>query len=131
VSAEPDAVRQARDAALGMAVGVVPLAGVAGLLGALTSDYGAWLRWLLAPVLVGLMGLATLCFALLVADRVGRRFLRMHPMPVGRAVLVGASILAGLVLVAALPATWPVIIGLGVVCCALGAAVVAGAALDL
>jgi hypothetical protein len=131
VSGEPDAVRQARDAALGMAVAVVPLAGLAGLLGALTSDYGTWLRWLLAPVLVGLMGLATLCFALLVADRVARRFLRMHPSPVGRVALVGASLVAGLVLVAGTPMTWPVIIGLAVVCGALGTAVVIGAALDL
>jgi hypothetical protein len=38
---------------------------------------------------------------------------------------------AGLLLVAGLPATWPILIGFGVVCLVLGAGVVAGAALDL
>jgi hypothetical protein len=100
-------------------------------MGALTADFGLWLRWLLGPALAALLLLLTLCFALLAADRVFRRFLRVHASPVGRLVLIGGSLVAGLLLVAGLPATWPVVIGFGVVCLVLGALVVAGAALDL
>lgn len=128
---EADAVRQARDAALWLGVALAPLAGVALLMGALTADFGLWLRWLLGPALAALLLLLTLCFALLAADRVFRRFLRVHASPVGRLVLIGGSLVAGLLLVAGLPATWPVVIGFGVVCLVLGALVVAGAALDL
>jgi hypothetical protein len=128
---EADAVRQARDGAIGLAVGIAPLAAVAALLGALTSDFGLWFHWLLGPALVGLLLLSTGCFALLAADRVFRRFLRVHASPVGRVALVCGSLAAGLVLVAGLPATWPVVLGLGVVCLVLGTLVVAGAALDL
>jgi hypothetical protein len=124
-------VRQARDGAIGLAIGIVPLAAVTALLGALTSDFGLWLHWLLGPVLVGLLLLSTLCFALLAADRMFRRFLRVHASPVGRIALVCASIAAGLALVAGLPATWPVVLGFTVVCLLLGTVVVVGAALDL
>jgi hypothetical protein len=130
-SGEADAVRQARDAALWLGVALAPLAGVTLLMGALTADFGLWLRWLLGPALAALLLLLTLCFALLAADRVFRRFLRVHASPVGRLVLIGGSLVAGLLLVAGLPATWPVVIGFGVVCLVLGALVVAGAALDL
>jgi hypothetical protein len=128
---EADAVRQARDAAVVLAVAIAPLGALAGLLGALTSDFAAWLRWLLGPAVVGLMLLATLCFALLVADRAFRRFLRLHPSPVGRLALAGGSVALGLLLVAGLPGTWPVLLGFAAVCLVLGALVAAGAALDL
>jgi hypothetical protein len=128
---EADAVRQARDGAIALAIGIVPVAAVAAVLGALTSDFALWLQWLLGPALVGLLLLTTLCFALLAADRVFRRFLRVHASPVGRIALVCGSIAVGLVLVAGLPATWPVVLGFGFVCLILGTVVVVGATLDL
>jgi hypothetical protein len=128
---EADAVRQARDGAIWLGMAIVPLIGLVALLGALTSDFGVWFHWLLGPALVGLLLLSTLCFALLAADRVFRRFLRLHASPVGRVALIGGSLIAGLVLVAALPAAWPVVLGFGAVCLVLGIAVVIGAALDL
>ena len=124
-------MRQARDAAVVLGVAIVPLTAVAGLLGALTSEFGLWLRWLLGPAVVGVMLLATLCFALLAADRAFRRFLRMHASPVGRLSLVAGSLALGLLLVAGLPGTWPVLVGFAAVCLVLGALVAAGAALDL
>ena len=67
-SGEADAVRQARDAALWLGVALAPLAGVALLMGALTADFGLWLRWLLGPALAALLLLLTLCFALLAVN---------------------------------------------------------------
>ena len=75
--------------------------------------------------------LTTLCFALLAADRLARRVLRVHAFPVGRGMLLVAALFLGVVLVVGLPATWPVLIGFGAACLVLAALVLLGAVLDL
>jgi hypothetical protein len=88
-------------------------------------------RWLLGPVVVGLLVVACAAMALLVADRVSRRALALRPHAVGRTAMVLGGLVIGVVLIALLPATWPVIIGFAVVCAVLLAVVVAGAAIDM
>jgi hypothetical protein len=131
VSREQDAVRETRDGAVILAAVLLPVALVALVLGRATADTGFWLRWLLGPVVVALLVVACASMALLVADRVSRRALSLRPHAVGRAVTVLAGLVIGIVLVALLPATWPVIIGFAVVCAVLLGVVIAGAALDM
>ena len=128
---EHDAVRQTRDCAVLLGAASVPLAVVAIALGQATSDREFWLRWLLAPVLVGVLVLATAAMAVLLADRVTRRAFSLRPRAIGRLPTIAIGLLAGLVLVAGLPATLPVLIGFAIVCALLLAVVLAGAALDL
>lgn len=131
MSREQDAVREARDGAVILAAALVPVGLVALVLGRATADTGLWLRWLLGPVVVALLVVATASMALLVADRVSRRALSLRPHAIGRTTTVLGGLVIGLVLVALLPSTWPVIIGFAVVCAVLLAVVVAGAALDM
>ncbi len=128
---EHDAVRQTRDCAAGLAAAAVPLALVALALGQATADIGFWLRWLLAPVLTAVLVLATAAMAVLLADRVARRAFSLRPRAIGRLPTIVVALLAGLVLVAGLPATLPVLIGFAIVCTLLLAVILAGAALDL
>ena len=65
--------------------------------------------------------------ALLLIDRASHRMLRTRPHAIGRWPLIGASLLAGLVLVAGTPTTWPIVIGFAIVCLMLGSVIVVGA----
>jgi hypothetical protein len=129
--AEHDAVREARDA-LVIVAAVAPVAiAVAALLAVAAGDFEAWMRWLVAPLLVAGLLLGTLGSALLLADRVGRRFLKARPYTVGRFRLIAIALGAALLLVAGLPTTWPVVIGFAIVCALLGGLILVGAALDM
>ncbi|HUZ84809.1 MAG TPA: hypothetical protein VMU66_08945, partial [Gaiellales bacterium] len=91
-------------------------------------DYRGWLTWMIGPPLVAVMLLTCLGCALLIADRLAHRFLAARPYPVHRLPLMAASLLAGCLLVAGIPATWPVVIGFALVCAVLVALVLLGAA---
>ena len=131
MSREQDAVREARDGAVILALAVLPAALLTLVLGQATADTGFWVRWLLGPVAVALLVVACASMALLVADRVSRRALSLRPHAVGRMATVLGGLVIGIVLIALLPASWPVIIGFAVVCAVLLAVVIAGAALDM
>jgi hypothetical protein len=128
---EHDAVREARDA-LVIVAAVAPVAvAVAGLAAVAAGDFSGWLRWLVAPLVVAGLLLGTLGSALLLADRVGRRYLRARPHTIGRFRLLAVAIGVAILLVAGLPTTWPVVIGFTLVCALLGGVILLGAALDL
>ncbi len=129
--AEHDAVREARDA-LVIVAAVAPVAiAVAALLAVAAGDFEAWMRWLVAPFLVAGLLLGTLGSALLLADRLGRRFLKARPYTIGRFRLIAIALGVALLLVAGLPTTWPVVIGFAIVCAVLGGVILVGAALDM
>ena len=129
--AEHDAVREARDA-LVIVAAVVPVAvAVAALLAVAAGDFEAWMRWLVAPLLVAGLLLGTLGSALLLADRLGRRFLKARPYTIGRFRLIAVALGVAILLVAGLPTTWPVVIGFAIVCALLGDVILLGAALDM
>ena len=131
MSHEQDAVREARDGAVILAAVLLPVALLALVLGRATADTGFWVRWLLGPVVVALLVVACAAMALLVSDRVSRRALSLRPHAVGRTATVIGGLVIGIVLIALLPTSWPVIIGFAVVCAVLLAVVIAGAALDM
>ena len=129
--AEHDAVREARDA-LVIVAAVAPVAiAVAALLAVAAGDFEAWMRWLVAPLLVAGLLLGTLGSALLLADRLGRRFLKTRPYTIGRFRLIAIALVVAILLVAGLPTTWPVVIGFAIVCALLGGVILLGAALDM
>ena len=129
--AEHDAVREARDA-LVIVAAVAPVAiAVATLLAVAAGDFEAWMRWLVAPLLVAGLLLGTLGSALLLADRLGRRFLKARPYTIGRFRLIAVALGVAILLVAGLPTTWPVVIGFAIVCALLGGVILLGAALDM
>ena len=129
--AEHDAVREARDA-LVIVAAVAPVAiAVAALLAVAAGDFEAWMRWLVAPLLVAGLLLGTLGSALLLADRLGRRFLKARPYTIGRFRLIAVALGVAILLVAGLPTTWPVVIGFAIVCALLGGVILLGAALDM
>jgi len=129
--AEHDAVREARDA-LVIVAAVAPVAiAVAALLAVAAGDFEAWIRWLVAPLLVAGLLLGTLGSALLLADRLGRRFLKARPYTIGRFRLIAVALGVAILLVAGLPTTWPVVIGFAIVCALLGGVILLGAALDM
>jgi hypothetical protein len=128
---EHDAVREARDALVIVAAVAPVAAAVSGLAAVAAGDLTAWVRWLVGPLVVAVLLLGTLGSSLLLADRVGSRFLRARPHAVGRGRLIAVALGAGILLVAGLPTTWPVVIGFALVCAILGALIVLGAALDL
>ena len=129
--AEHDAVREARDA-LVIVAAVAPVAiAVAALLAVAAGDFEAWIRWLVAPLLVAGLLLGTLGSALLLADRLGRRFLKTRPYTIGRFRLIAIALGVAILLVAGLPTTWPVVIGFAIVCALLGGVILLGAALDM
>ena len=129
--AEHDAVREARDA-LVIVAAVAPVAiAVAALLAVAAGDFEAWMRWLVAPLLVAGLLLGTLGSALLLADRLGRRFLKTRPYTIGRFRLIAVALGVAILLVAGLPTTWPIVIGFAIVCALLGGVILLGAALDM
>jgi hypothetical protein len=128
---EHDAVREARDALVIVGAAAPVAAAVAGLAAVAAGDLAGWLRWLVGPLVVAVLLLGTLGSALLLADRVGRRFLRARPYTIGRYRLIAIAVGAAILLVAGLPMTWPVVIGFGLVCALLGGLILLGAALDL
>ena len=69
--------------------------------------------------------------ALLAADRLARRWWNVRPYPVRRVQLIPASLGVGLLLIAGLPTTQPIVIGFVGVALVLGLLVAAGAAFDL
>lgn len=81
---EHDAVREARDALVIVAAAAPVAAAVAVLAAVAAGDVEGWLRWLVGPLVVATLLLGTLGSALLLADRVGRRFLRARPYTIGR-----------------------------------------------
>jgi hypothetical protein len=128
---ENDAVREARDALVVVIAAAPVVAVVALLLGAGLGGYTGWQRWLTGSVVVAGMLLATLASALLLVDRAGGRILKMHPHPVNRLPLIGIALVIGLLLVAGIPTTWPIVIGFAVVCLLLGAVIMTGALLNM
>jgi hypothetical protein len=126
-----DAVREARDA-LVIVAAATPVAAVVGvLLGTGVGGYLEWERWLAGSVLVAALLLGTLASALLLVDRAGSRFLKTRPHPINRLSLIAGALVAGLLLVAGIPTTWPIVIGFGLVCLILGGVIVLGAVFDL
>jgi hypothetical protein len=128
---EHDAVREARDALVIVGAAAPVAAAIAGLAAVAAGDLAGWLRWLVGPLVVAVLMLGTLGSALLLADRVGRRFLRARPYTIGRYRLIAIAVGVAILLVAGLPTTWPVVIGFGLVCALLGGLILLGAALDL
>jgi hypothetical protein len=129
--AEHDAVREARDALVIVAAAAPIAVAVAALAAVAAGDFEAWARWLVGPPLIAGLLLGTLGSALLLADRLGRRFLKARPYTIGRFRLIAVSLGAAILLVAGLPTTWPVVIGFAIVCALLGGVILLGAALDM
>ena len=124
---EHDAVREARDALVILAA-AAPVTAVAALLaGIAAGDVLGWAQWVIGPLVVAVLLLGTLGSALLLADRVGARYLRARPHAISRLPLIAIALAAGLALVAGLPATWPIVIGFGLVCAVLAAVILIGA----
>jgi len=128
---EHDAVREARDALLVIAVVTPPLLVVAILFGVASSQLEEFLRCVGGTLLMAVVLLVCLASALLAADRVARHWWNLRPYPLRRIQLIPASLGVGLLLVAGYPTTKPVILGLVLVAVLMGALVVAAAALDL
>jgi hypothetical protein len=125
---EHDAVREARDALVILAAAVPVTAAVAVLIGLAWGDVTDWAIWMIGSVVVAVLLMGTLGSALLVADQLGARLTGTHPHAVSRMWLIGIALVAGVVLVGGLPATWPIVIGFGLVCVVLAAVVLVGAA---
>ena len=124
---EHDAVREARDALVILAA-AAPVTAVAALLaGIAAGDVLGWAQWVIGPLVVGVLLLGTLGSALLLADRVGARYLRARPHAISRLPLIAIALAIGLALVAGLPTTWPIVIGFGLVCALLAAVILIGA----
>jgi hypothetical protein len=126
---EHDAVREARDALVIVAAAAPVTAAAAVLAGIAAGDVRGVAQWVIGPLVVAVLLLGTLGSALLLADRLGSRYLRARPHAVSRLRLVAVALGAGLLLVAGLPTTWPVVIGFGLVCALLVAVILLGAAL--
>lgn len=124
---EHDAVREARDALVILAAAAPVTAAAALLFGIAAGDVLGWVRWVIGPVVVAVLLLGTLGSALLLADRAGSRYLRARPHTVGRLPLISFALVAGLALIVGLPATWPIVIGFGLVCALLAVVILIGA----
>jgi hypothetical protein len=128
---EHDAVREARDALVIIGAATPVVAAVALLVGVASGSVSGLMRWVVGTLVVAGVLLVCVASALLVADRVGRRWWNVRPYPVRRVQLVPASLGVGLLLIAGLPTTQPIIIGFAAVALVLGLLVAAGAAFDL
>jgi hypothetical protein len=128
---EHDAVREARDALVIIGSATPVVAAIALLVGIATGSISGLLRWVVGTLVVAVVLLVCIASALLVADRVGRRWWNVRPYPVRRVQLVPASLGVGLLLIAGLPTTQPILIGFAAVALVLGLLVAAGAAFDL
>jgi hypothetical protein len=124
---EHDAVREARDALVILTAAAPVTAAVAVLIGLVWGDVTDWAIWMIGSVVVAVLLLGTLGSALLLADRLGARFMGARPHAISRLWLIGIALLAGVALVGGLPATWPIVIGFGLVCAVLAAVVLLGA----
>lgn len=124
---EHDAVREARDALVILTAAAPVTAAVAVLIGLVWGDVTDWAIWMIGSVVVAVLLLGTLGSALLLADRLGARFMGARPHAVSRMWLIGIALVAGVALVGGLPATWPIVIGFGLVCAVLAAVVLLGA----
>jgi hypothetical protein len=124
---EHDAVREARDALVILTAAAPVTAAVAVLIGLVWGDVADWAIWMIGSVVVAVLLLGTLGSALLLADRLGARFMDARPHAISRIWLIGIALLAGVALVGGLPATWPIVIGFGLVCAVLAAIVLLGA----
>jgi hypothetical protein len=124
---EHDAVREARDALVILAAAAPVTAAAAVLGGIAAGDVVGWAQWVIGPLVVAVLLLGTLGSALLLADRVGARYLRARPHAISRLPLIAMALAAGLALVAGLPATWPIVIGFGLVCALLATVILIGA----
>jgi hypothetical protein len=124
---EHDAVREARDALVILTAAAPVTAAVAVLIGLVWGDVTDWAIWMIGSVVVAVLLLGTLGSALLLADRLGARFMGARPHAISRMWLIGIALLAGVALVGGLPATWPIVIGFGLVCAVLAAVVLLGA----
>ena len=125
---EHDAVREARDALVILTAAAPVTAAAAVLIGLVWGDVSDWALWMIGSVVVAVLLLGTLGSALLLADRLGARFIGARPHAVSRMRLIGIALVAGVALVGGLPATWPIVIGFGLVCAVLAAVVLGGAA---
>ncbi len=126
---EHDAVREARDA-LVIVAAAAPVAAVAAVLAGIAGgDLRGWAEWVIGPLVVAVLLLGTLGSALLVADRLGSRYMQARPVAISRLRLIAIAIGAGILLVAGLPTTWPLVIGFALVCAVLAAGILVGAAL--
>ena len=128
---EHDAVREARDALVIIGAGTPAVAAIALLAGLATGGVAGVLRWVVGTLLVAVVLLVCVASALLAADRLARRWWNVRPYPVRRVQLIPASIGVGLLLIAGLPTTQPIVIGFAAVALVLGLLVAAGAAFDL
>jgi hypothetical protein len=128
---EHDAVREARDALVVIGSLTPPLVILAALFGVATDQLDGFLRWIAGTLVMASVLLICLASALLVADRLARRWLNARPHALRTLQLIPGSLGVALLLVAGYPTTEPVIIGLTIVAVALGALVAVGAALDL
>jgi hypothetical protein len=124
---EHDAVREARDALVILAAAAPVTAAVAVLIGLVWGNVTDWAIWMIGSVVVAVLLLGTLGSALLLADRLGARFMGARPHAISRLWLIGIALVAGVALVGGLPATWPIVIGFGLVCAVLAAVVLLGA----
>jgi hypothetical protein len=124
---EHDAVREARDALVILTAATPVTAVVAVLIGLAWGDVTDWAIWMIGSVVVAVLLLGTLGSALLLADRLGARFMGARPHAISRMWLIGIALVAGVALVGGLPATWPIVIGFGLVCAVLAAVVLVGA----
>lgn len=122
-------MREARDA-LVIVAAAAPVAAVAAVLAGIAGgNLRGWAQWVIGPLVVAVLLLGTLGSALLVADRLGSRYMRARPVAVSRLRLIAIALGAGILLVAGLPTTWPVVIGFALVCALLAAGILVGAAL--
>lgn len=128
---EQDAVREARDALAVIGVITPPLIVLAVLFGVAGHDLAEFLRWVAGTLLVAVVLLICVASALLVADRVARRWWNVRPYPLRRVQLIPASLGVALLLVAGFPTTQPIIAGLAAVAVVLAGLVALGAALNL
>ena len=129
--AEHDAVREARDALVVIGSVTPPIVILAALFGIVTGQLTGFLRWIAGTLLMASVLLICLASALLIADRVARRWWNVRPHALRTLQLIPGSLGVALLLVSGYPTTEPIIIGLTVVALLLGLVVAAGAALDL
>jgi hypothetical protein len=128
---EHDAVREARDALVIIGAITPVMAVIALLVGIATGETSGALRWIVGTLVLAVVLLVCVASALLAADRLARRWWNVRPYPVRRVQLIPASLGVGLLLIAGLPTTQPIVIGFAAVAIVLGLLVAAGAAFDL
>ena len=85
---EHDAVREARDALVILSAAAPVTAAVAVLIGLVWGDVTGWAIWMIGSVVVAVLLLGTLGSALLLADRLGARFMGARPHAISRVWLI-------------------------------------------